>query len=132
MSSAAKPEAMDEETGADKVPLLAKAPSKELESPQKEQMPRQDMKEAGFWLFMLFIASVTMTVGNKVRCPSVRFLQPWHSSVCRSRSHQSKGHRNECLVCKAPHSSCFWFLFFGLLSSCLGCNYTLLRMDAIG
>ena len=29
-------------------------------------VPHTDLKEAGFWLFMLFIASVTMTVGNKV------------------------------------------------------------------
>jgi hypothetical protein len=30
--------------------------------------PKTDMKEAAFWLFMLFIASVLMTVGNKVCC----------------------------------------------------------------
>lgn len=30
-------------------------------------VPHSDVKDAAFWLFMLFIASVTMTVGNKVR-----------------------------------------------------------------
>ncbi len=56
----------DVESG-DKDPLLA-GDDKEI-TPDKEvpySIPKADMKEAAFWLFMLFIASVTMTVGNKV------------------------------------------------------------------
>jgi len=34
-------------------------------APSQERETRHDWKEAAFWLFMLFLASVTMTVGNK-------------------------------------------------------------------
>lgn len=55
----------DVEAG-EKVDLLNK--SKEAPLPQKETAQQKaDVKDAAFWLFMLFLASVTMTVGNKVR-----------------------------------------------------------------
>ena len=48
--------ASDEESGT--APLL--------DSPKKQTTTSpNDLKDAAFWLFMLFIASVTMTVGNK-------------------------------------------------------------------
>ena len=50
----------------DKAPLIedGKEPAK---PPPAEKEQAADMKDAAFWLFMLFLASVTMTVGNKVR-----------------------------------------------------------------
>ena len=51
----------DEETGSpQKEPLLNTPP------PKDNDTSPGDMKDAAFWLFMLFLASVTMTVGNKV------------------------------------------------------------------
>jgi solute carrier family 35 len=47
----------DEEAGVEKLPLM--------DSQAKKDQREADYKEASFWLFMLFIASVTMTVGNK-------------------------------------------------------------------
>ena len=37
----------------------------EVDSGAPPPEPQHDWKEAAFWLFMLFVASVTMTVGNK-------------------------------------------------------------------
>ena len=50
----------DLESG-DKKPLL------QDDGGSKKQEHQTDIKDAAFWLFMLFLASVTMTVGNKVR-----------------------------------------------------------------
>ena len=50
----------DLESG-DKKPLL------QDDGGSKKQEHHTDIKDAAFWLFMLFLASVTMTVGNKVR-----------------------------------------------------------------
>eukprot|EP00934_Nitzschia_sp_Nitz4_P009267 Nitzschia sp. Nitz4//scaffold32_size149145//114207//115343//NITZ4_002896-RA/size149145-augustus-gene-0.62-mRNA-1//-1//CDS//3329548120//9257//frame0 len=52
----------DEETGdaKSKAPLLESGKDAPM-----EDTPHVDMKDAVFWLTMLFIASVTMTVGNK-------------------------------------------------------------------
>ena len=75
----------DLESGADKVPLLQKGEPESARHQHKQDdnedrdnyddsgkdamssIPHTDIKEAAFWLFMLFLASVTMTVGNKVR-----------------------------------------------------------------
>jgi len=46
--------------------LIVEEPDKE-EAAKKGGMPMSELKDASFWLFMLFIASVLMTVGNKVR-----------------------------------------------------------------
>jgi drug/metabolite transporter (DMT)-like permease len=61
----------DEEEGAEMAPLTADPDGKSGEdrasSPSKPPptSDHHDWKEAAFWLFMLFLASVTMTVGNK-------------------------------------------------------------------
>ncbi|CAB9517274.1 Solute carrier family 35 [Seminavis robusta] len=54
----------DEEKGIEISPLVSKdsKPSAVLDKLSGE---KQDIKDAAFWLFMLFLASVTMTVGNK-------------------------------------------------------------------
>lgn len=64
---------------ADKSPLMTddtlanvKNESREILPPKEKETggtsaSPHDMKEAAFWLTMLFLASVTMTVGNKVR-----------------------------------------------------------------
>ena len=58
----------DEEGGAgggiETVPLMADTSSTK-HAPTKKEQRDADHKEAAFWLFMLFLASVTMTVGNK-------------------------------------------------------------------
>lgn len=58
---------VDEETGGEgKVPLLLQTTQEEEPPAVKEEVRIVDRKDAVFWLTMLFIASVTMTVGNKV------------------------------------------------------------------
>ena len=44
----------------------SKAPTVPDEGGIMQTAPKADMKEAAFWLSMLFIASIVMTVGNKV------------------------------------------------------------------
>ena len=59
----------DVESGDTEALLAAKgkeAPTGSGEGAIPYASPKTDMKEAAFWLFMLFIASVVMTVGNKV------------------------------------------------------------------
>jgi len=60
----------DDVESGDNEPLLApkgkEAPAVPGEGGPPYSPPKADMKEAAFWLFMLFIASVVMTVGNKV------------------------------------------------------------------
>ena len=48
----------------DKKPLLQE---EDNSKPKDLTQQQSDVKDAAFWLFMLFLASVTMTVGNKVR-----------------------------------------------------------------
>ena len=51
--------------------LLALTGSKVRTVPEEGEImhntPKADMKEAALWLSLLFIASIVMTVGNKVR-----------------------------------------------------------------
>eukprot|EP00523_Entomoneis_sp_CCMP467_P008221 CAMPEP_0168721240 /NCGR_PEP_ID=MMETSP0724-20121128/1981_1 /TAXON_ID=265536 /ORGANISM="Amphiprora sp., Strain CCMP467" /LENGTH=336 /DNA_ID=CAMNT_0008767877 /DNA_START=69 /DNA_END=1079 /DNA_ORIENTATION=+ len=59
-----KEEATDvEKADEQKVPLMEVKPTDKEVSDAKAK--EADMKDAAFWLFMLFLASVTMTVGNK-------------------------------------------------------------------
>lgn len=51
---------LDLESGEEQAALL-----KDTGKPSASSSHEHDIKEAAFWLFMLFIASVTMTVGNK-------------------------------------------------------------------
>ena len=63
----------DEEEGAELAPLTRntdnsvnnKESSPSKPSPSDSNIGRHDWKEAALWLFLLFVASVTMTVGNK-------------------------------------------------------------------
>lgn len=59
-----KEQARDEETA-----LMKDTPASPQNEPPKDAATsaKQDVTDAAFWLFMLFLASVTMTVGNKVR-----------------------------------------------------------------
>ena len=59
----------DLEEGGDKAPLLSSSNSSDDKDDDnsKHHASHKDMKDSAFWLFMLFIDSVTMTVGNKVR-----------------------------------------------------------------
>ena len=76
---------------AEKTPLMTDEQPKE---PKEVSSPRQkdaasassphDMKEAAFWLTMLFVASVTMTVGNKVR-PHEKTNTHTHPHQCSPR-----------------------------------------------
>lgn len=52
---------MDEESGVENAALLPDTKKPPVSMVDHEK----DVSEAAFWLFMLFIASVTMTVGNK-------------------------------------------------------------------
>ena len=58
----------DEENGAELAPLTTTENGIKDDSSPSKPPPKpehHDWKEAAFWLFMLFLASVTMTVGNK-------------------------------------------------------------------
>jgi hypothetical protein len=55
----------DVEAGVNE-PLLVEKKEEKIPDDPPYPAPPSDLKEAAFWLFMLFLASVTMTVGNKV------------------------------------------------------------------
>lgn len=66
MVAVARPKASngaDEEAGT--APLLNSNSTTSTDTSKPTTSPANDMKDAAFWLFMLFLASVTMTVGNK-------------------------------------------------------------------
>jgi hypothetical protein len=68
----------DVEAGDQKSPLLEDKNDSVKEA--VAAVPHTDVKDAAFWLFMLFLASVTMTVGNKVCyycCDSSVFIAWW-------------------------------------------------------